>query len=59
MKKISKKMYGTQKYAPKIYKWNKKKIEKAARKHGRKSSKKGKYIYKGTKLKLKKITVKK
>lgn len=59
LKKISKKMYGTQKYAGKIYKWNKKKIEKAARKHGRKSSKNGKYLYKGTKLKLKKIKVKK
>ena len=59
LKKISKKMYGTQKYASKIYKWNKKKIEAAAKKHGRKSSNKGKHLYKGTKLKLKKITVKK
>lgn len=59
LKKISKKMYGSQKYAKKIYAWNKKVIEAAAKKHGRKSSKKGKYIYKGTKLKLKNITVKK
>lgn len=59
LKKISKKMYGTQKYAGKIYKWNKKTIERVAKKHGRKSSKKGKYLYKGTKLKLKKIKVEK
>lgn len=59
LKKISKKMYGTQGYASKIYKWNKKAIENAAKKHDRKSSKKGKYLYKGTKLKLKNIKVKK
>ena len=34
-------------------------IENAAKKHDRKSSKKGKYLYKGTKLKLKNIKVKK
>lgn len=55
LKKISKKMYGVQSYASKIYTWNKSVIEKAAKKHGRKSSGKGKYIYKGTKLKLKTI----
>ena len=55
LKKISKKMYGTQEFASYIYKWNKKVIEKAAKKHGRKSSKKGKHLYKGTKLKLKNI----
>lgn len=57
LKKISKKMYGVQKYASKIYSWNKKAIEKAAKDHKRKSSDKGKYIYKGTKLKLKTIKV--
>lgn len=55
LKMISKKMYGTQKYASKIYSWNKNVIEKAAKKHKRKSSSKGKYIYKGTKLKLKTV----
>lgn len=55
LKKISKKMYGTQKYASKIYSWNKKAIETAAKKHKRKSSSKGKYIYKGTRLKLKTV----
>jgi len=35
-----------------LYKWNKKVIEKAAKKHGKKSSKKGKYLYAGTVLKL-------
>ena len=34
-----------------IYKKNKKVIEKAAKKHKRKSSSKGKYLYKGTVLK--------
>lgn len=56
LKKISKKMYGTQNYASKIYSWNKTAIENAAKKKGKKSSSSGKYIYKGTKLKLKKIT---
>lgn len=55
LKKISKKMYGTQKYASKIYAWNKKAIERAAKKHGKKTSKKGKYLYKGIKLKLKNV----
>lgn len=58
LQKISKKMYGTTKYASKIYSWNKKAIEKAAKKHDRKSSNNGKHIYKGTKLKLKTIKVK-
>ena len=35
-----------------LYKWNKKVIEKAAKKHGKKSSQKGKFLYKGTVLKL-------
>lgn len=55
LKKISKKMYGTQNYASKIYKWNKTEIEAAAKKNGRKSSESGKHLYKGTKLKLKTI----
>lgn len=55
LKGISKKMYGTQNYASKIYSWNKSAIEKAAKKHDKKSSSKGKYIYKGTKLSLKTI----
>lgn len=48
--KISKKYYGTTSKWKTIYTKNKKKIEKAAKKHGRKSSDKGKYLYKGTKL---------
>jgi len=56
LKSISKKMYGVQKYSTNIYKWNKTKIEKAAKNHGKKSSSSGKYIYKGTKLTLKTIT---
>lgn len=56
LQKISKKMYGVQKYSSKIYSWNKNAIEKAAKKHGKKSSSNGKHIYKGTKLTLKKIT---
>ena len=48
--KISKKYYGTTGKWQKIYNKNKKKIEAAAKKHGRKSSDKGKYLYKGTKL---------
>ena len=57
--KISKKMYGTAEYASKIYSWNKSAIEKAAKKHGRKSSNSGKHLYSGTKLKLKKVKVNK
>lgn len=48
--KISKKYYGTTSKWQKIYNKNKKKIEAAAKKHKRKSSDKGKYLYKGTKL---------
>lgn len=48
--KISKKYYGTTSKWKKIYDKNKKKIEAAAKKHHRKSSDKGKYLYKGTKL---------
>jgi hypothetical protein len=50
LKSISKKMTGSASNSGAIYKANKSVIEKAAKKHGRKSSKKGKYIYAGTKL---------
>lgn len=48
--KISELYYGTTSKWKKIYDKNKKKIEAAAKKHGRKNSDKGKYLYKGTKL---------
>ncbi len=48
--KISKKVTGTSSNASAIYKKNKKVIEKAAKRHKRKTSKNGKYLYKGTKL---------
>lgn len=48
--KIAKKKMGAGKHWKKIYKANKTIIEKTAKKHGRKSSKNGKYIYPGTKL---------
>ena len=48
--KISKKYYGTTSKWSTIYKKNKKKIENAAKKHNRKNSDRGKYLYKGTKL---------
>ena len=50
--KIAKKKLGKASYKTKIYNLNKSVIEKAARKHGRKSSSKGWFIYVGTKLKL-------
>ena len=53
LQKISKKLTGSTKYAATIYKQNKKVIEAAAKKHKRKSSKNGKYLYKGTKLVIK------
>lgn len=48
--KIAKKKTGKSSNWTKIYKLNKKTIEKAAKKHKRKSSSKGKYLYVGTKL---------
>ena len=50
--KISKRFYGTTKKWKKIYKKNKKVLNKAARKHGRKGSSNGHWIYPGTKIKL-------
>jgi hypothetical protein len=50
LKKIAQKQTGKASNSAGIYKDNKKVIEAAAKKHGRKSSKKGKYIYAGTKL---------
>lgn len=47
---ISKKFYGKGSLWKKIYKANKSTIEKVARKHGRKSSSNGHWIYPGTKL---------
>jgi len=57
LKSISKKYYKTSKYWRKIYTWNKKAIEKAAKKHKKKSSANskgvlGSYLYSGTKLSL-------
>ena len=52
--KISVKFWGNGKHKKTLWKLNKKKLNKVARKHGRKSSKKGKYLYKGTVIKLKK-----
>ena len=48
--KIAKKYYKKTSAWRKIYNKNKSVIEKAAKKHGRKSSDQGKYLYKGTKL---------
>jgi LysM repeat protein len=50
LKKIAKNATGSASNSGAIYKANKAVIEKAAKKHNRKSSKKGKYLYKGTKL---------
>lgn len=58
LKRISKKIYGSQKYASKIYSWNKAIIEDYAKKNKRKSSNKGKYLYKGCRLVLKTIKLK-
>lgn len=49
---IAKKFYGDGSIRTDIYKKNKKTIENAAKKHKRKSSSNGKYLYKGTKLRL-------
>lgn len=49
---IAKKQLGSSKYSTKIYNLNKTVIENAAKKHGRKSSSKGWWLYIGTKLKL-------
>lgn len=49
---ISKKFYKKSSDWKKIYKANKSTIEKAAKKHGKKSSNKGHWIYPGTKLKI-------
>ena len=49
---IAKKQLGDASKKNKIYSLNKKVIEDAAKKHGRKSSSNGMYLYKGTKLKL-------
>lgn len=50
--KISKKFLGKGSRWKEIYNLNKSIIEKTAKKHKRKSSKNGKYIYAGTKLKI-------
>ena len=50
LKKIAKSKTGKSANASKIYAKNKSVIEKAAKKHGRRSSSKGRYIYQGTKL---------
>ena len=49
---ISKKFYGKGKQWQKIYNANKDKIEKAAKRHGKKNSCHGWWIYPGTKLKI-------
>ena len=56
--KIAKKYYGSTSKWRSIYKANKSAIEKAANKHGRKSSSKGLYLYAGTVLTLKKAVTK-
>ena len=48
LKKIAKKYLNDSSRSKRIYKRNKKVLEAAAKKHGRKSSSKGKYIYPGT-----------
>jgi len=50
--KIARKQLGDGSKRKSIYKLNKKVIEAAAKKHGRKSSSNGKWLYPGTKLKL-------
>lgn len=50
--KIARKQLGDGSKRKDIYKLNKKRIENAAKKHGRKSSSNGRYLYKGTVLKL-------
>lgn len=50
--KIARKELNDESARKDIYGLNKKVIEKAAKEHGRKSSSKGRFLYKGTKLKL-------
>ena len=50
--KIAKKKLGAGKRWKEIYKLNKKVIEKTAKKHGKKSSKNGHWIYPGTKIQI-------
>lgn len=52
LSKISKKQYGTTKKWKAILKKNKKALNKAAKKHGRKGCSNGKYLYAGTKITL-------
>ena len=52
LKTIAKKIYGLSSYDGFLYNNNKSVIEKAAKKHKKKSSKKGKYLYAGTVLKI-------
>ena len=52
LSKISKKHYGTTKKWKQILKKNKKVLNKAAKKHGRKGCSNGKYLYAGTKITL-------
>lgn len=52
LKTIAKKLLGSSSYADDIYKLNKTTIENAAKKNKRKSSVSGKYLYKGTVLKI-------
>lgn len=52
LKTIAKKLLGSSSYADDIYKLNKTIIENAAKKNKRKSSANGKYLYKGTVLKM-------
>ena len=51
---LAKKYLGNTKYATTIYTDNKTAIEKAAKKHGLKSSQSGKYLFKGTQIMVKK-----
>lgn len=53
LKKIAKAKTGSSSNWKKIYQQNKKVIENAAKKHKRKTSQNGKYLYKGTKLVIK------
>lgn len=50
LSRIAQKKLGKASRYPEIYKLNKSKIEAAAKKHGRKSSNNGHWIYPGTKL---------
>lgn len=54
--KICRKYYKDTSYKSNLYAKNKKVIESAAKKNGKKSSSKGKHLYKGTKLKMLDIT---